>query len=182
VKYLYRRQFFFLPHLPNRTKNGLNRYKNGSIDSFTSKDGLTDNSIVTIYEDSENNIWIGTKGGGINVLTEGPIETFTTEDGLSSDQIYFLLRNKNGPSSIKAILTDSSGKLWIGSRETLTMISGNDISYFTTSDGLAGNRITTIYETRDKQVIIGTASGVSFYGDKKFVSLPEIKHYTLSRH
>src|SRR5690606_18882250 len=78
------------------TSNGLNRFlvKNNSgnsnlydisvqIKSYTVKDGLPDNSVNSILEDKNGNLWLGT-GSGISlfdVKNENFIN-FSSEDGI----------------------------------------------------------------------------------------------------
>lgn len=56
------------------TRNGLLVYdqsKNKLINCFRSEDvgGLSENTIISLYKDLSENIWIGTYGGGVNLYT-----------------------------------------------------------------------------------------------------------------
>lgn len=79
------------------TSNGLNRFliKNRNndqnpysfdveIDSYTLKDGLSDNSVNSIIEDDDGNLWLGT-GSGISFfdVTKKQFINFTSADGLN---------------------------------------------------------------------------------------------------
>ena len=75
---------------------------NFKIDSYTIRDGLSDNRIVAIHEDNDRNLWIGTDGGGLNRFPisnlSSPIHTavFTTKQGLFSDTIFEILEDDRG--------------------------------------------------------------------------------------
>jgi ligand-binding sensor domain-containing protein len=78
--------------------------------SFTTADGLADNSVRPIVEDGRGRLWFGTGGYGVSVLDDGgtPFEkgddtwtTFTTAEGLADNFVY-------------AIAEDSGGRLWFG--------------------------------------------------------------------
>lgn len=83
------------------TSNGLNKFtvKNTSnniydvdvnIISFSTKDGLPDNSIKSIVEDTNGNLWLGT-GQGLSFFNtkNNSFTNFTTADGLPSSVFNF---------------------------------------------------------------------------------------------
>ncbi|HSR18051.1 MAG TPA: two-component regulator propeller domain-containing protein, partial [Ignavibacteriaceae bacterium] len=45
------------------------------------KDGLKANTVSSIYEDFEGDIWVATKGGGINKFRDGALTTFSESEG-----------------------------------------------------------------------------------------------------
>jgi hypothetical protein len=65
------------------------------------EDGLANDSVSAIVEDSSGNMWFGTVSGGVSRYDGVCWATYTTEHGLASN-------------SIGAILEDSSGSLWFG--------------------------------------------------------------------
>ena len=48
---------------------------------FTVADGLSNDQIRALQEDSDGTLWIGTFGGGLNGLRDGKFFHFTTKDG-----------------------------------------------------------------------------------------------------
>ncbi len=72
------------------TEDGVNCYdlsKSLTPKTYTTENGLTDNSITSFVEDSRGRLWIGTTGGlsKLNVET-GNITKYFTENGLQSDE------------------------------------------------------------------------------------------------
>lgn len=93
------------------TEDGLNRYDGYNFKIFrntrTDSTSLSDNFIWTIFEDSDENIWVGTNNGGLNKYNSDT-ESFTR---------YTVDENAGGGlsnNSIRSIYEDKTGKLWIG--------------------------------------------------------------------
>ncbi len=80
-------------------------YKHDPADSSS----LSDNRVLSICEDKNGTLWIGTSGGGLNRLDResGKFTHFTTQNGLSSNVIY-------------GILEDERGNLWLSSNNGLS--------------------------------------------------------------
>lgn len=83
------------------TRGGLGYYHDGHLTTYTTRDGLSNNFVLSLYEDPEGTLWIGTSGGGLNRLKNGKFVDFTTRDGLSSDMVM-------------SIHGDTDGVLWLG--------------------------------------------------------------------
>src|SRR5205814_2799379 len=108
---------------------GLSRWNKGRFENFTTRDGLSNNSIVSIYEDNHRELWIGTKGGGLNRMrnVEGgtrnnselrtpnsAFSIYTTKQGLFSDDIF-------------EILEDNYGYLWMSCLKGIFRVSKNEL-------------------------------------------------------
>ena len=138
------------------SSNGLYRIKNEKTEHFSKNDGLTDNSIYSLLEDKEGNLWVGTRGGGLNQFYDGVFTTFTSKHGLTGDQVTTIYQNNNdefwfgtvldGISKFKenkfysfnndellpdkhigSILFDSKNNLWIGTTNGLVLIKDNEL-------------------------------------------------------
>ena len=81
-------------------ENGLQKYVNGNIKTFTTKDGLVNNSISFITQTRDGSLWIGTKGG-LSRFENGQFINYTIENGLSNNYI-------------RDIHEDQDGSIWIG--------------------------------------------------------------------
>ncbi|MEO6670499.1 MAG: two-component regulator propeller domain-containing protein [Ferruginibacter sp.] len=97
----------------NKTTGKITRYLHNPGDANT----ISNNNVTTIFEDSRNNLWIGTMGDGLH--------TFNRETGTFTHYPYDSLdpEKLSGPplsaapvNGIVFINEDSKGKLWIGSR------------------------------------------------------------------
>lgn len=89
-------------------KNGTNiivfkKYLHNPDDPAT----ISDNRVYTIYEDSNNNFWIGTFGGGLNFFDKER-ERFTSFKNNPADT------NSLSDNRVISINEDKNGNLWIG--------------------------------------------------------------------
>jgi ligand-binding sensor domain-containing protein/signal transduction histidine kinase/AraC-like DNA-binding protein len=93
------------------------------------KNGLSNNSISSIYRDKQNNIWLATNDG-LNELNEqtGKMITFFMENGLPSNLIA-------------SILPDNKNNLWIATDNGLSKfnLSTKTFKNYTRADGLQAN-------------------------------------------
>jgi ligand-binding sensor domain-containing protein/tetratricopeptide (TPR) repeat protein len=97
--------------------------------------------------DKDGNKWLGSKNG-IVVLGEGLDE-----------------RDEYAVSHIKGVtylFKDRESKIWIGTDNGLFLYDDGDITQYTTEDGLAGNKINSIYEVGE-DMFFTTDGGVSQY-------------------
>jgi signal transduction histidine kinase/ligand-binding sensor domain-containing protein len=66
------------------TQNGgLTSYSRGEFKTYTTKDGLPDESVFDIEADPQGNVWLSP--GGLLRLTDGHFTLYTTRDGLPSN-------------------------------------------------------------------------------------------------
>ena len=90
--------------------------------------------VTCLYEDHENNLWVGTEGNGLYRLAHDVFTSFTMKEGLSSDRILSLAE-------------DREGNLWIGTRGGgLNCLRDQSIQTFSGEDGLSGEYVTAVYE------------------------------------
>jgi len=138
------------------TAHGLASLRNGKIETFTSDDGLTSNLVLSLFEDREGSLWIGTEAGGLNLLKSKKFNTYTTKDGLPNDLV-------------KAIYQDAQGGIWIGSNGGgLTLFKDGKFTTWTTRDGLSSDVVLSLAGDADGIMWIGTPDGLNRFKDGKF--------------
>ena len=140
------------------TINGLNRFAGGKFNPFVARGGLSSNNVMALLEDRAGTLWVGTHSGGLNRVSGGQVTAFSRRDGLSHD-------------IVNALCEDRRGNLWVGTAggglNVLSLDSGGHragrrrIGHVTTADGLAGDRVLVIRETRDGSIWVGTRGGLS---------------------
>jgi AraC-like DNA-binding protein len=84
------------------TKGGLIRFENGRFRPFLIANSSMDMEVLSLYEDPEKNLWIGTKGSGLICFRNGTATPITTGAGLHNNYIF-------------SILEDNGGNLWMSS-------------------------------------------------------------------
>lgn len=101
---------------------------------------LSSNSVCGIFEDSQQNLWISTEGGGLCLLkkTDSSFKRFNTGSGLPSNMIYKVLEDKNG----KLWVSTSNGLAWYDpvpdTWKIFTKAHGLLTSQFNYSSGYSG--------------------------------------------
>jgi signal transduction histidine kinase/ligand-binding sensor domain-containing protein/DNA-binding response OmpR family regulator len=113
------------------------------------RQGLASDLVVSILEDRQGTMWIGTDGGGLNSIKNGKFSTYTTRDGLSSNMI-------------RPISEDREGNLWIGTYGGgLNRMKNGKFTIYTTKQGLVNNKIRVIHQDRRGNLWIGTEGGLN---------------------
>ena len=156
---------------------------------WQAEDGLPQNSVNAILQDSRGYIWLGTQEGlvrfdGIKFfvfdkkhLTEMTSNYIWTIAEGPDSSLWFgtqgggLYRNKNNrcsafttndglPSNhVTTLQFDHSGRLWIGTTRGLAMYADSTFQVFTTNDGLANNEVSTLLTDSEGALWIGTNGG-----------------------
>lgn len=75
------------------------------------QEGLTDNNVVSIYQDSDRILWIGTDGGGLNMLDRGDESWGSLNTNVEQNGKRISLR------TVRAVCEDGGGYLWIGTMD-----------------------------------------------------------------
>ena len=109
----------------NRSVDRYDAWRNDSVGpgktvvNFSKQDGLTDNCIYCVYEDSKGNIWLG--ADAMNHVKRGDAFCY---DGKSFTNITANvgLTNVDGfVYNVKSIVEDNAGNIWIGSTNGLLL-------------------------------------------------------------
>ncbi len=151
------------------TQDGLNRYDGYNIKIFkndpSNPNSLSDNFIFSIYEDSENNLFIGTRNGSLNKF-DRLNESFIS---LSPDSINLSNARMN---SVLALYEDSSGFKWTGGlgnpiglkRENKA--TGEITEFKNDPDdpsSLSDNKVYSVFKDRSGTIWVGTFQGLDRY-------------------
>lgn len=134
-------------------QKGLVRYRDGTFTTFTTKDGLANDTVTSIYEDREGSLWAGSDSGegGLSRLLGGNFTTFTTKDGLPQ----YMLTDGLQHNLINSIYEDRRGNLWVGSRGGLSRFDDGRFTTFTTKGWPSATTVSSIYEDRQGNLWIG---------------------------
>lgn len=124
--------------------NGQTRY---FLSYFNDDHGLYGSRIYKIFQDSNNNIWFGTDGGGITKFDSKRTYTYTTSHGLASN-------------AIRDIEEDIHGNLWVATYgKGISIFNGSGFKTLNTFSGLPSNNIMTIFKDSENTMWIGTDGG-----------------------
>ena len=130
---------------------------------YTEGDGLPDNSVRKIFEDSNGNFWFGGYDHGLSEFSYGKVLS-DLKLKLNHNLIYthyYTSINGLPDNSIRSISEDKNGDLLIGTRYGgLAILSGNKFRIISRKQGLFSNAIWSITKTPGKEFWLGTQSGV----------------------
>jgi signal transduction histidine kinase/ligand-binding sensor domain-containing protein len=129
------------------------------FDTWTTDNGLPQNSVNSIVQTRDGFLWL------------------TTNDGLVRyDGVRFTVFNAGNRTDLKTsrfglLFEDQSGLLWIITEDNrLIRYADGRFKTCTTEDGLPDNRVLRLRDETDGSVIIETAGGVIWWKDGRFTA------------
>jgi ligand-binding sensor domain-containing protein/signal transduction histidine kinase len=166
--------------------HGLYRYVNGSFSHWTSTNLLPSNTVLSIFEDAEQQVWIGTQEGMVR-LSKTPVSVLPLP-GDSDPDVGTISADPNGTiwavSSgvfairggvarpykfpnlpdvpIRNVFRDRSGDLWIGTDGSgVYRLTHRGVIRYTAPRRLINNFVRAFLQSRDGAVWVATDEGVS---------------------
>jgi ligand-binding sensor domain-containing protein/signal transduction histidine kinase len=131
------------------TNKGLVRLMPQVINVFSKQEGLPEDNVYPIYEDSGGRIWAGIWENSLVKFENGSFKTF-----LRTADTYY----------ITSLFEDRSGRLWIGSIDALRYLDKGRLVRFTEQVGFSGYvEFSVIAQDRDNNLWFGTNQGLSRY-------------------
>lgn len=148
----------------------LGQQNNNRFKYLTINEGLSQNTVVSIVQDSLGFIWFGTLDG---------LNRF---DGYTIKSYFNNFSDKSSISSnkITTLTVDHRGNIWIGTRNGLNKYSQKTGKFSrikldsNTLDNLSKHYINAIFEDSERNILIGTKSGlyIRFEGEIQFNRVP----------
>ncbi|MCA1930535.1 two-component regulator propeller domain-containing protein, partial [Rheinheimera sp.] len=137
-------------------EEGIFRLSNYGLEQLTARHGMPNNRVLTIFEDHEHSIWLGTNGGLFR-LRDAPFTTLSTEQGLPDN-------------FVRTVLQHSDGSLWIGTaRGVARYLNGKLV---TEKNLVPEQSVLSLAETSSGDVLIGTyAAGLFIYSSGQVTKL-----------
>lgn len=141
------------------------QFRHNDADKFS----LNYNSVLTLFIDSKQRLWIGTEGGGLSYFDR------------KTNKIY-AINNQQGLTNgvVHSINQDKSGNLWVSTNKGLCRIEfrhfsvpfkSSDllISNYTITDGLQSNQFSSNSTATDAngELLFGGINGISYFNPAK---------------
>ncbi len=150
-----------------RQRGGLTRirFDKGSsfqVKTYTSKDGLTQDSVFAVYRSKrDGSVWSGTLSGGVSRLEDGRFTTYGLAQGLASN-------------SVLSILEDSRGTMWFATPGGLSAFANNQWKTFAAAEGLRSPVVNCLLEDSTRSLWAGGAAGLAVLTQGRFQVPPNI--------
>ena len=128
------------------TPNGLLMHSEGNFRLVTTRNGLSGDFILSVFQDSRRRLWVGTTNG-LNLLSD-------------SGAVAFSPGSKTGSNYIAAISEDASGRLWVGTDDGL-LVSEDPLA--TAWKRVMPHDIRTLYRDEEGGIWAGTSGRGLFH-------------------
>ncbi|MBB5316965.1 sensor histidine kinase [Tunturibacter empetritectus] len=127
--------------------------------SWSTENGLPQNSVHQVFQSTDGYIWIATEGGvarfnGIDFK----VFNHETTDEITSDDICCFAQSHTGP-------------LWIATSDGLLQYSAGTFHRYSTANGLPTSRITNLAAAEDGTLLILTSDGLVSFDGQHFATL-----------
>lgn len=142
------------------TWHGIIKYDGKIFTNYTLKEGLIHFHVITLFEDSKENIWFSNARGGVYRYDEKSFTLFTTKNGLADN-------------TANCIAEDKSGNIWFGTEKGASRYDGKTFVNFTTNNGLSDNYINAIIQDKSGMMWFGTKNGINIYDGQSFTKFTD---------
>ncbi len=119
---------------------------------------IKNNHVLSLLEDRQGNLWMGTNGGGLTRYRDGQFSHFGAAEGLSEGPIYSLLE-------------DQAGNVWVGTRGGgLNLFRDGRFTVWDTRNGLLDNKVWAMVVDQENALWISTSQGLTRFKNEQFTT------------
>ncbi len=166
--------------------HGLYRYAHGRFSRWTSADLLPSSTVLSLFADAQQQVWIGTQAGMVR-LSKTPVSVislpgdsdngsgtiFADPDGtvwVVSSGVFAIRDGVARPYkfpklpdvTLRTLFRDRSGDLWLGSDGSgIYRLTHTGVVHYTAPDRLVNNFVRGFLQSKDGAMWIATDEGVS---------------------
>jgi len=137
--------------------HGLIHVHHGRTDLFAQTDGLAGDIILSLFEDREGNVWVGSTGG-LDHFREFPVSTLSVKQGLAS-------------AVAAAVLATADGSVWVGTHDGLTRWNGELTKVFRRSSGLLDDATHSLFQDAPGRIWVSSRGGLAYLEQNRFVGV-----------
>ncbi len=130
--------------------------------SWTTEDGLPGMTITTILQDQNGYMWIGTYDGLVRF------------DGVEFTTYSRSVDMKYDFASVRSLCQGADGSIWVGHNDegVTCFCPDGEIKKYSMVNGLSNNKVNFLCEDHEKNIWVGTASGVSYITPEGEIKTP----------
>lgn len=119
---------------------------------------LTTQAIISILQDKNGDLWLGTTDRGLIRISQLGIEFLGVEQGLPEQRVVSLFQ-------------DNEDSIWVGTNGGLMRLRDVPFSSVTEQQGLAGNYVRTVLAHSDGSMWVGSSAGLTQIKNKQVMPL-----------
>jgi signal transduction histidine kinase/ligand-binding sensor domain-containing protein len=146
---------------------GIYHIRGDVADHYEAANGLSGNSVSSIYEDREGNLWVVTNGG-VDFFRDTPVLSFSSNQGLSGANIH-------------SVLALSNGSVWVGNEGAVDVLPDGGRSAVKALKGLPGQTIGAMLEDQAGRIWLGVDNKLVIYEQGRFSEVRKSKAGSLGR-
>jgi len=141
------------------TDEGISLLKGNKFSYITTQNGLGDNLVVTLYEDKNEDLYVGTYSDGINIISNNKIIRLNRKVGMFENSVCTILKYKKDRFFF---ISRSKGIAVFDGKRIIDTLKTNEV--------LPNNDILTSFKKKDGTIVIGVEDeGLYKYDGKKFI-------------
>ena len=133
---------------------GLFKLSNGRLDHFDTTDGLSGDTVCSLFEDWEGDMWVATSGG-LDEFRDLPVIFFSSRDGLSDD-------------TAASDVATQDGQILIGTSNALNILHGGHITSIKAGRGLPVNDVDFLFRDSRNRVWVSGGQEILLYQNQHF--------------
>jgi ligand-binding sensor domain-containing protein len=145
---------------------GVYYYDGKSFQNFTTKDGLLNNDVGSIYEDRKGNLWFGVFGGASCYDGKSFRNYIINGDAMNEDRTGKTFADRP-PYEVTTITQDKTGKFWFATRGNTFVYDGKTFTVFSNA-GKPFKNVRSIMEDKKGNTWLGGADGLWRYDGSVF--------------
>jgi ligand-binding sensor domain-containing protein/signal transduction histidine kinase len=147
-----------------RQRGGLTRLRTGPFNgpaldagavTYTTANGLAQNSVYSVYLARDGTVWAGTLSGGVSRIRAGRFTNFTAAGGLASN-------------TVASILEDARGTVWLATPEGLSAFEKNCWRKYTSAEGLPSENVNCLFQDSTGMLWAGSTAGLAYLESGRF--------------
>ena len=168
-------------------RGGLVRVREKRFSVLTPGASVAERTAVSVAEDAERGIWVGTYGGGLHRWFNKEWRSFGLPGGMQRGFVFSVCPDTAGKlwvsagdedlfygnesrftqfspavHGVKALLSARDGRLWIGTKGGLGLVTGAQFKQFTPEDGVARTDIRALAEDAHGSIWAGAGDGTLY--------------------
>ena len=148
---------------------GLIHVHEGRTDVFAKSDGLSGDTICSLFEDREGDVWVASTEG-LDRFRDLPVTTISVKQRLFSNDT-------------NSVVAATDGSIWVATQDGLARWKDGQMTFFLKSSGLPDDAAQSLFQDNRGRIWVFTGHGLAYLKDGRFVAVngvPSGKVYSIT--